>query len=381
MAELVARYPNVRLATAADNGRILEFFERTPMRTSAFDVQYRRRPDFFNLLDYQGDRVFVFVGEDDEGRVCGVSSLSLRPGWVRSRPTTIGYWGDLRVIPDRVRSRVWRRIFTEIVSHAPEIEELADCTHWYTVVIDGNHDGLAALRSRPEQPHYIPIGPFIMRNLVVRLPWAKLFRARDCCKAFAALPADTKALETFFEEENRRTPLGFRGEFGRRMSRWDGLSVKDFVYAADDQGIVACVAPWSPSAAKQTVISKVPTALRLFALATRLLPSRPVRVPAPGEHLLALYLTHLTFAARLTAAKRAAVFRTMLDFLFDHWREANWHCVSVSDFAAWNLGRALGGFIQQTVPMTVYAIVPPGRAHQAADIQGPTPPAFEMAMV
>ena len=40
LADLVARYPNTRLATPADNARILDFFERTPMHTSAFDVQY-----------------------------------------------------------------------------------------------------------------------------------------------------------------------------------------------------------------------------------------------------------------------------------------------------------------------------------------------------
>ena len=34
LAELVARYPNTRLATPADNARILDFFERTPMHTS-----------------------------------------------------------------------------------------------------------------------------------------------------------------------------------------------------------------------------------------------------------------------------------------------------------------------------------------------------------
>jgi len=53
LAELVARYPDTRLATPADNAPILDFFERTPMHTPAFDVQYTRRPDFFTLLRYQ----------------------------------------------------------------------------------------------------------------------------------------------------------------------------------------------------------------------------------------------------------------------------------------------------------------------------------------
>ena len=64
LAELVSRYPGARLATPADNARILELFERAPMQASAFDVQYRRRPDFFRLLRYQSDRAFVHRQRD-----------------------------------------------------------------------------------------------------------------------------------------------------------------------------------------------------------------------------------------------------------------------------------------------------------------------------
>ena len=104
LAELVARYPNTRLATPADNARILDFFERTPMHTSAFDVQYTRRPDFFTLLRYQSDRAFVIITEDESGGIRSLATASLRPGWVKGQPTTIGYLGDLRVRFDRVSS-------------------------------------------------------------------------------------------------------------------------------------------------------------------------------------------------------------------------------------------------------------------------------------
>ena len=93
------------------------------------------------------------------------------------------------------------------------------------------------------------------------------------------------------------------------------------------------------------------------------------------------YLTHLTFASRLTPDERAGVFRSLLHRLFDRWRGADWHCVAMCDFDAWNLGRALGGFVQQTVPITVYAVVPPGHAHEAGAKPSACPPAFEMAMV
>ena len=393
ITDLLARYPTARLATPADNTAILDLFERTPMQTSAFAVQYRRRPDFFRLLRYQSDRSFVLIGQNDDGTVGSVGTVSLRPGWVHGQPTTVGYLGDLRIVLDRMVSRAWRQLFTDLVMRAREIEELADCTHWFTVVMDGNHAARAALgtgrrsrssgrrAARPEAPAFVPIGPFTMRNLIMRLPLAGWSRADERWSVRDARADDRAALTTFFEEENRCLPLGFRGELARRMSCWDHLSITDFIYAADDHGIVGCVAPWSAGLAKQTVVSRIPAAIRLLGRGARLLPAPPVRVPEPGEPLRTSYLTHLTFASRLGADARRDVFRAMLHRVFDRARVADWHCVALCDFNAWNLGRALNGFIQQTVPITVYAVVPPGNAAAFTAMEDAHPPAFEMAMV
>ena len=383
LADLIAAYPTVRLAAQEDNARILEFFERTPMQTEAFDVQYRRRPDFFKLLRYQGDRVFVFISENEAGEVRGVGSISLRPGWVGGKPVTIGYLGDLRVSMDRALARIWRRIFSELLSNAHLIEEIADCSHWYTAVIDGNRGYLNNFntgRPRPDRLSLVPIAPFTMRNLIMRLPLAGRFGGRRW-KVRGTEARDEDALLSFFEEENRRAPLGFRGEMARRMSVWDGLTLDRFVHASDAQGMVACVAPWSPGQVKQTVVSRLPASLKLIGMAARALPKAPLRMPTAGEQLRVPYLTHLTFAARLTPGERAEVFLSLLHHLFDGWRGADWHCVSFCDFGSWNLGRALGGFIQQTVPITLYAVAPPGAARSAEALRGACPPGFEMAMV
>ena len=277
LAELVARYPNTRLATPADNARILDFFERTPMHTSAFDVRYTRRPDFFKLLRYQSDRAFVMLTEAEDGSIRSLATATLRPGWVNGQPTTIGYLGDLRVSLDRVFSRAWRRLFADLVTQAADIEELADCTHWFTTVIDGNRAALAALGNdtRAEQlarrlrrSHTTvaradrSVHDAQSRSCVCRSRDGRARAVRGTCPT--RLPRPSAALTAFFEEENRLVPFGFRGELARRLLCWDGLSIADFVYAADERGIAACVAPWSPSAAKQTVVSRVPTTLRLL---------------------------------------------------------------------------------------------------------------------
>lgn len=381
LADLVARVPTARLATQADNARILEFFEAAPMRTTGFAVQYRRRPDFFRLLRYQGDRAFVIVSDDGQGGVQGVGTISLRPGWIDGRPTTIGYLGDLRMKFERALPTRWRQLFGELIARAGEIEELADCTHWFTTVLDDNRLARRALgSSRAGQPSLARLAPFTMRNLLMRLP--RVRRRHSRWHVAAAGPGDRALLGDFFEQENQRLPFGFRGELERRLGCWDGLSISDFVYAADDRGVVACVAPWSPTPAKQTVVSRVPPSLRGLGRVSAWLPSPPIRIPEPGEPLRTPYLTHLVFAERLDPTARAAVFRAMLDHLFDRWRSADWHCVALCDFQAWGLGTALRGFVQQTVPITVYAVSAPASGRQrTADLPAAGPPAFEMAMV
>jgi hypothetical protein len=220
-----------------------------------------------------------------------------------------------------------------------------------------------------------------MRNLMLRLPGAGRRGRRESRWRIAdAGPEDRAPLAAFFEAENRRLPFGFRGELERRLCRWPGLDLADFVYATDDRGIVACVAPWSPEGAKQTVVSRLPWSLRALGRLAARLPSPPIRIPATGEPLRMPYLTHLVFAERLDAAARAAVFRALLDRLFDRWGDADWHCVAFCDFEAWGLGAALSGYVQRTVPISVYAVVAAtDESAGATPLAGP--PGFEMAMV
>lgn len=381
LAEYIGRYPSIRVAEPADNEIILAFYDQAPMQTSAFALQYQRAPDFFRLLRYQADRAYVFINVDDAGAVRGVAALSLRPGWMDGKPVTIGYLGDLRVGLDRRIAARWLRWYGEVLANAHEIEELSDCSVWFTAVLDDNAAARRALtRSARGGPTYVPLAPFTMRNVVARLPFQ---RRRDRgWHVSVACTNDVGALTEFFEAENRQLPLGFRGELSRRLQHWDGLRVTDFVLASDAGGIVACVAPWSPSLAKQTIVSRVPPVLRAIGRAASALPGRPLRVPMANEALRAAYLTHLTFASRLGPDVRAAVFRVLLDHVFDRWPETNWHCAAVADFRDWDLGRALGGYVQQRVPITVYSVVPPGRPVGDVDaLRRAGPPAFEMAIV
>jgi hypothetical protein len=382
LADLVQRTPGARLATMDDNTRILEFFDRAPMQTSGFALQYRRAPDFFRLLRYQGDRAHVVINVDDHGAVRGLGTLSLRTAWIGGAPATVGYLGDLRVGFDRTVIRHWRTLFADLITHARDIEELAECDAWLTTIMDDNRLARRVLASdRADAPTYVPLAPFTMRNVVARLPFTN-GRGAGHWRSSWATPADADRLTAFYETENRGIPFGFRDELRRRLGTWDSLSVGDFIIVENGGSIVGCVAPWSAAAAKDMLVSRLPLGMRVLGGASALLPGGMVRVPRRGEPLRIAYLTHLTFSAALADADRLEVFRAIMDRVFAHWSATNWHCVAFADFEAWNLGRALRGYVQQTVPITLYTVHAPGRrVDHAARGHGGTPPAFEMATV
>lgn len=381
LAELVESVPRRRLATPDDNERILAFFDRTPMMTSAFALQYRRRPDFFRLLQYQSDHFHVVISQSPRGDVTGLGSISLRRAWVDGRATTAGYLGDLRIGFDRLAIREWRRLFCQLITHSADIRELGDCTDWYTTILDDNRLARRVLASgRADAPTLVRIAPFVMRNVVARWPLARTAPASPRAVRWAG-PADAERLMEFIERENRPLHLGFRGEAVRRLAVWDGLAISSFVVALEGETIVACAAPWSASAAKQILVSRLPVPMRVLERASALLPGGRLRLPRAGEPLRVAYLTHLTLASTLTDAARLRTFRAMLDLVFDRWPAHDWHCLAFADFAEWDLGRALGGYIQQTVPISLYAVLPPGSDPDGARQDTGRPPAFEMATV
>src|SRR5690606_32456318 len=88
----------VRIATREDGPALCELLRRVHIRSS-LDLTQERDPDFFRLLElHLGDHeVLVAAGAD--GRLVACGSLSTRPGFVDGTLTTVGYLGDLRIVP------------------------------------------------------------------------------------------------------------------------------------------------------------------------------------------------------------------------------------------------------------------------------------------
>ncbi len=358
-ASTVSSFPGCRLATRADNERLVRFYDRQAMGTSAFEVTYQRAPDFFRLLDHHADESLVFIHEGKGGELDGIATLSLRPGYVGGEPAMVGYLADLRVLPDRQVLRLWRGLYGEIVRAAA-----ARGCHFITAMMEDNTLARSALVSgKRGGPVYAPCGAFAMKNLLAKWPWAR--PPRDVTVTRATM-AERNELLTFFEVRQRRRPFGFRDELQRRLERWAGLELGTFLLARRGGELVGCVAPWSPAAAKRTVVSRLPGYLgamgKLF----------PRRLPRAGEPLRILYLS--CFEAAEPHAARALVHAA-----YAVARRDGYHAAALADFDAAPLGPALRGFVSQDVRIALYTVHPPGAAPPPSP-SGSIAPGFELAL-
>lgn len=370
LREWLKQYPGVRLADEGDSGAIRAFFEAAPMKVPAFDIRYERAPGFFDLLRCHGERFFVFLGEDEAGRVTGTGTLVLRPGWEGGRPATFGILGDLRVAFSRRNSRLWRDLYARLLRERGDIDELADVDRFYTVILDGNRQALAAYdRLGPDGARLRALAPFVMRNVIARLPWARLPREAAAFRVAPATDSQWPELESLFLTVQRSLPFGYREALADRLRRWQGLERDHFLCAYRGRELAAFTALWSPQRVKRTWVSRLPRALAWMERATRPFPALGIRLPRAGETLHAPMLTQLTFAPGLDGDERRHAFLALLHHAFDLKARSPWHCISVCDFEAWTLAADLRGFLREDVPITVYEVEMPqtGKPVSAAD--------------
>lgn len=378
LEDVVRELPGVRVAGPADDDAIVRFFDGAPMGTSSFEVRYQRAPSFFRLLRYQSPRSHVVIAEKD-GEVRACATMSVRPGWVDGRPVEVGYLGDLRIAPDRKLLVLWRRVFAKVIAVAAQLEDVG-CEHFVTAVMDENTLARAALIARRRDgPVYLPLAPFQMRNVLARVPFwprERAFRARR------ATVADLDRVRAFWEESETKKRYGWRGDLDRRLVAWDDFSIASFVLVEDRSGALAAMAaPWSPSKAKSTLVTRMPRGLELAAAVSKM-PGSPIRLPRTGERMGIQYLTHLAISDALDARGRELALDALLDRALADRGDA--HFVALPEFAAFPLGNAplgnaLRPYIVQSLPITLYTVHPPGS--DPAPITLEREPGFEMALV
>ena len=249
-----------------------------------------REPDAFTAAAAMGQHQGYIIARHRETREpVGMCEWSARESFVDGNSCLLGYLGSLRIAPRyRHRLRVLRGGFEAVrrLLHHQHATPYA-----LTVIGAENHDALRLLGANlPGMPTYRRLEEFSTFALRPR-------RATLQVRVERAGPDDRSAIAVCLTRSYRQyqfAPVWSARDLAD-PKRCPGLRPEDFLIVRHGPGISACVALWDQSAFKQTVVSgyagRLNWARALINLAAPVLGTP--RLPAVGEHLHQVYLSHL----------------------------------------------------------------------------------------
>ncbi len=380
LAELLEKYPEVKIADRSVNAKILKFFDETPMKGTGLQLRYERAPDFFKFLDYQSKDYFVFYAEK-ENQVMGVGTLVIRPGMIHGENVHVGYLGDLRVKFDKRLAILWRRFYGDLMENIYKIEEFHHCKYLLTAIIDENVQAVKALVHNDRLPYkYIPKAPYQMVNILMKAPL--LGMRKGSYKVRKAHEIDKESINLFLERNHHKRSFGFsfnktHNELDYRLKNWNNFDMSNMVIVEKNGNLLAVTGLWTPSPAKKIVVESLPKEqekqLKFLSPFTK--------IPKVEEELKVQYMTLLTIEESLDRKEKQQVFRQLVLELHKFKEVKNSHMLAYADFPTQDpLLPALKGFVHFETPMTLYQVVDK-EVRDRDEVMDGFPPGFEMALV
>lgn len=336
---------SLRLATEADNEQLLELTRLAPM-DAGLELLVERSPRFFALNDIQGDRWYVAVAEDATGRIVASTSLALRRVYIDGAPVSCFYGGDLRVAPERRGGWLPRRLHDFLL----EIVRGEEAEFSYAAVITGNRAANVLTRSLG----YRAIGE--IRVCVLEPPFPSgggdVERPR---------PADVPAMADLLDEFNalhNLAPVWSQERLARALETTPGLTLDAFRVVREHGEPIGMLAAWNQDAFQRTRVLTYP-------------PGTGERLPAPGELLRRLHVTHVA-----VRDLRPPVFADLLASI-----DAESYSVATFGLAERHpLLAALDGFRASSFTTTLYVFSPPDSPWATRDFSG-RPPFHEISHI
>lgn len=316
----------------------------------AVRVACPHEPSFFKAEALKGFGVYPNSVLTRDGDVCGTASRTFKCVWLDNEKQTIGYIGNLRLLPEYRGTSALARGY----AFFRNVDAADGQSFYFTTIIKANTPVIKLLTAdRAGMPHYEPAGDlttFAMTAAALR---------RFQCHGFDTTDGETigaTALFDFYEQHGGQRhlfPVLDAGIFN--SPEFAGLSLRDFIVVRRNGAIQAVVALWDQSALRQIridgyapLLAACRPLLNPFLRLTR----RPV-LPRTGSLLNQKYLAFPlvrnddphAFAALLAAAsdrfgnalatfalhaadplqatlRRAAAWRYTSTLYFVHWDRA-----------------------------------------------------------
>jgi hypothetical protein len=263
-----------------------------------------REPDAFMAAATMGRLHGYILARDLSTREpAGMCEWSARDCYIDGEPRLLAYLGALRLAPRyRHRLSVLEGGFEAVrrLLHDDRATPYA-----LTAIATENRPALRLLGANlPGLPAYRPLETFSTFALRPR-------DTRAQTQVERARPDDLPAIAVCLERAYRHYQFApvWRASDLADGRLCPGLQPEDFLIVRRGPGIAACVALWDQSAFKQTVVLGYDRRLQWLRPAINLVAPllRSPRLPAPGETLRQVYLSHLAFDGNDTALFRALI--------------------------------------------------------------------------
>jgi hypothetical protein len=263
-----------------------------------------REPDAFAAAAIMGRyHRYILARDEQAGEAIGLCEWSARESFIDGEVRLLSYLGALRIAAShRHRLRILRQGF-EAVRSLPGPRGATP--YALTAIAAENHKALRLLgRNLPGMPSYRLLEAFSTFAL-------RPAHARHPDNVERADANDLAAIAVCLERTYRQFQFApvWRARDLADPQRCPGLRPEDFLIVRRGPGIAACVALWNQSAFKQTTVRGYPGWLRWLRPALNAaapLLHRP-RLPAVGEPLRQIYLSHLAVEGNDEALFRSIV--------------------------------------------------------------------------
>ncbi len=370
--DLISKHKLAHLAKIEDNEKILHFFNSSAMKGKGLALRYDRSPDFFRFLSYQSPDHFVFWFGENE-MVEGVGTVVIRPGMIGGKKTMVGYLGDLRFNHSKKMALAWRRFYSELMLHAPEIEEFKGCRHFLTAIIDENKSAQNSLVNSSKNTFYYSSKiNYEMINVFQRKPFHFCSKKSYSIVSKASVE-DFPLIKSFLKKNHQKRPFGFvfsefdYDELDYRLKNWDQFLPGQILVAKKDQEIVGVTGLWSPRNGKKIIVDKIPAFQNFFFKCF----SPFVTVPKIHQELNLLYLTLLTF-------EDPQVVRDFVDYILKNKLNSK-QMIALTNFPEKSFLPYLSDYFYISKSMKLFQVYDKSRLED--DIEFLNIPGFEMSLV
>ena len=282
-------------------------------------VTFRREPNYFEGCKLQGHDFEIMKCTDTQSEnIVGLGSRFFLHAFINGKPQEIGYLADLRAESHVRNGTLLARAYHHLMSQ----HQKRPVPFYYSLILSNNSTALKQLTSsRAGLPTYIHLGKVLTPAIHLDLPKPKI--SIKNINFSTANPSNLKDVLAFIQSQYQHkqlAPVYTLDDF--TSGRLKSLHPEDIYVAYQDDKIIATIAAWDQSFAKQTHIEGLSLGMKclrpFYNGLAKISPLKPI--PSIGSRVPYLYLA-------MIAVKNndPSIFRALLRHVYRERRQANWH--------------------------------------------------------